>query len=283
MQRKRNGRAESTIITEVHTLTLLARKTNLFHPEEVKTTIANAKVSTSTKLKRTKQYKAFLKWKKIEWTPPTYTPVDKIPFMPSEAEIDILIASCRPKLATVLQLLKETAMRIGEAHNLKWTDINFEHKTVSITPEKGSNARIIPISHKLIEMLNKYPKTNETILPTSRSQFRNTFDHARKRTSLKLQNPRLLKISFHTLRHWKATMEYHRTKDILHVQQFLGHKDIKTNMIYINIEQALWMNNEDDWISKVSHDITEETKLINAGFELVRAVNETTTIYRKRK
>jgi hypothetical protein len=30
-------------------------------------------------------------------------------------------------------------------------------------------------------------------------------------------------------------------------------------------------------------DPEEEGKLINAGFELVRAVNETTTIYRKRK
>jgi hypothetical protein len=42
-----------------------------------------------------------------------------------------------------------------------------------------------------------------------------------------LQNPRLLREHFHTLRHWKATMEYHRTKDILHVMNVLGHKNIR--------------------------------------------------------
>jgi len=43
----------------------------------------------------------------------------------------------------------------------------------------------------------------------------------------KLQNPRILKITFHTLRHWKDTMEYNRTKDILYVKQVLGHKRIE--------------------------------------------------------
>jgi hypothetical protein len=78
-------------------------------------------------------------------------------------------------------------------------------------------------------------------------------------------------------------MEYHKTKDLVHVQIRLGHRDITSTMVYINIEQALWMNSEDEWTSKVSHSIEEERKLINAGFELVRAVNETTAIYRKRK
>jgi hypothetical protein len=46
---------------------------------------------------------------------------------------------------------------------------------------------------------------------------------------------RLLKISFVTIRHWKGTMEYHRTKDILHVKQLLGHKQIQNTMFYINL------------------------------------------------
>ena len=54
-------------------------------------------------------------------------------------------------------------------------------------------------------------------------------------------------------------------------------------MVYINIEQALFLNTGDEWTTKVSHNIEEETKLINAGFELVRAINETTALYRKRK
>jgi len=48
----------------------------------------------------------------------------------------------------------------------------------------------------------------------------------------KLQNPRLKEITFHTFRHWKATTEYAKTKDLLHVMKLLGHKDIKTILIF---------------------------------------------------
>jgi integrase len=105
----------------------------------------------------------------------------------------------------------------------------------------------------------------------------------RKAIAEKMNNPRLLKISFHTLRHWKGTMEYHKTKDIMHVKYVLGHKSINCTLIYINLESALFLSNTDEWISKVSHNLDEETQLIEAGFQLVRSINETTAIYKKRK
>jgi hypothetical protein len=40
------------------------------------------------------------------------------------------------------------------------------------------------------------------------------FQLQRRRVAAKLRSPRLLKITFTTLRHWKATMECHKTKDI---------------------------------------------------------------------
>ena len=54
------------------------------------------------------------------------------------------------------------------------------------------------------------------------------FRRMRKKTAQKLGNPRLLWIHFHTLRHWKATVEYARTKDAFHVKELLGHRSIKT-------------------------------------------------------
>ena len=49
-----------------------------------------------------------------------------------------MVAGCGPKTPTFLQLLKETALRVGEANMLRWSDINFESGTVRITPEKNS-------------------------------------------------------------------------------------------------------------------------------------------------
>jgi hypothetical protein len=69
------------------------------------------------------------------------------------------------------------------------------------------------------------------------------------------------------------------------VQKFLGHKSILTTQIYENTEAAVFTqpSDADQWISKVTHSLEEETELISVGFTLVRSVNETTAIYRKRK
>ena len=42
-------------------------------------------------------------------------------------------------------------------------------------------------------------------------------------------------ITFKTFRHFKATMEYHRTKDIIHVMRLLGHKNIKNTLVYTQL------------------------------------------------
>jgi integrase len=88
------------------------------------------------------------------------------------------------------------------------------------------------------------------------------FYQQRKRIARKLNNPRILKIGLHTFRHWKGTMEYHKTRDLLHVQAVLGHKDIKSTMVYINIEDALFQSNSGEFHVKTAKTIEEATKLI---------------------
>lgn len=74
-------------------------------------------------------------------------------------------------------------------------------------------------------MLSALPKVSGKVFTVARaSSIGTTFYASRKRLARKLQNSRLARISFHTFRHWKATTLYHRTRDILYVKQFLGHK-----------------------------------------------------------
>jgi integrase len=89
---------------------------------------------------------------------------------------------------------------------------------------------------------------------------RDIFSQQIKRIPNKLQNPRLLKITFHNLRHWKATMEYHKTKDILHVKRLLGHKSIKSIMRYTQLV---------DFVVKVAWALEESCKLLEEGFQYV--------------
>jgi integrase len=129
---------------------------------------------------------------------------------------------------------EDAGARAGEIFSLEWVDIDFENRTVRITPEKGSEPRIFKISNKFFGMLEGIPRGGEKIFCHYKlsNNLRRTFERYRRRIAYNLGNPRLLRITFHTLRHWKATTEYHKTKDILYVMQLLGHKNIKNTLIY---------------------------------------------------
>ena len=139
------------------------------------------------------------------------------------------------------------------------------------------------MSNKLIQMLNALPKETERVLSRYKNvrSLRRTFEKQRKKVAFKLGNPRLLRITFHTIRHWKATMEYYRTKDILHVMQVLGHKNIKNTLIYTHLVKNLGQE-EDEYVSKVARNVEEVRSLVEAGFEYVCEVDGF-KVFRKRK
>jgi site-specific recombinase XerC len=130
-------------------------------------------------------------------------------------------------------------------------------------------------------MLNRQTKRSEKIFASFHS-LKTNYHNTRKRLVFKLQNSRLKHIHMHTFRHWKATMEYHKTKDIIHVQQILGHRDIKCTMIYITLENALFQNTTEDYTSKVAHTLAEACALIDTSFEYVTDMDGA-KIFRKRK
>lgn len=68
-------------------------------------------------------------------------------------------------------------------------------------------------------------------------------------------------------------MEYHKTKDILHVMQTLGHKNIKNTLIYVQLAKELFQDQQ-EYISKVAKKETEACALIEAGFEYVCDFND---------
>jgi integrase len=142
-------------------------------------------------------------------------------------------ACCGKKLSAFLRALKETGARSGEAIRLEWIDIDNRNNTITINqPDKGGNLRIIKVSSKLVATLDDLPHTGQRVFgSTLLNYFRRNFIAQRKRIVRKLKNLRLTKIHFNTFRHWKATMEYHKTKDIIHVKQLLGHKNINNTML----------------------------------------------------
>jgi hypothetical protein len=64
-------------------------------------------------------------------------------------------------------------------------------------------------------------------------------------------------------------MEHHRTKDILHVQRLLGHKNIQNTLIYVDLEATLFGKSSDVFTVRIAHDVGEAAALTETGFEYI--------------
>ena len=213
-------------------------------------------------------YDLFSRWQGLKWERPRYKAIRQLPFIPQERDVDAVIAGCSKEIALFLQIGKDTGARAGEIYRLQWVDIDFEGRTLSLIAEKGSNPRIFRLSNKLSDMLSTYPKQNQRIFNHYKNlgHLRRTYRKHRNRTADRLGNLRLRKITFHTVRYWKGSMEYHKTKDILHVMQVLGHKNIKNTLFYT---QLIQVEKDDKHICKAVKTPKEIADLIEQGFQFV--------------
>jgi len=203
----------------------------------------------------------------------------------AEQELDSLIAGSGKKTSTFLQLLKETAMRAGEARRLEWIDIDLERRLITLNhPEKGSKPRLWKVSQKLSRMLKNLPNNSSKVFGNATyDSMKQTLQKTRKCLATKLQNPRLSRITFHTFRHWKATTLFHQTKDAYYVKEFLGHRSIKNTEIYITIERTIFNEYGDDEFTIKVADKPEDIKnLLEVGFEYT-CEKDGLLFFRKRK
>lgn len=284
---QKEGYKNSTIRARLDCIKCLISKgagSHLLEPEKIKGIIAKqTKWGNGYKSNIVITYTTFLNMHGKTWKPPKYRKQEKIPWIPMERELDQLIMSTSKRMSIFLQILKETGADPGEANAIEWIDINTEAQTITINhPVKGHRPRILEVSRNLIDRLNTLPKNSNRVFQGIVTSYQKNFSNQRKRIANKLNNPRLLKIKFTTFRHWKATMEYHKTRDILWVMKLLGHHSLKTTLIYIDLEKATYRTSNDDFTVKVAEDLNEACKLLEVGFEYVTDMNGK-KLFRKRK
>jgi integrase len=280
---KKEAYAESTINAVRKRLLYLAKNCLLDQPEVVKGFVAEKDCSNAFKETLVEAYNLYYRANDIVWKKPFYDRYDKLPKIPSEEKLNMIIARSSKKFALILSMMKDLGTRPIELTWLKVKDIDLEKGVVTITSAKHCVGRTLKLKAQTLVMLNAYVLLkkigqNDRLFPVDSGSISEGYRRFRNKLADNLGDMSLKSIRLYDFRHFKATMEYHRTKDLLHVKRLLGHKDLRTTLRYTQLIEI----EGDEYHSATAKTIQEAQKLIEQGFEYVVEIDGF-KLFRKRK
>ena len=150
------------------------------------------------------------------------------------------------KVAVLMSLF--TGLRLGELCGLKWSDIDFENKTLTIrrtvqrlyangyntktilmeTPPKSLHSRReIPLSDMVMELLQKFHNNTEYVFGGNKPLEPRTLQYQFKKI---LNEAGLQGINFHILRHTFFTNCIEGGADVKSLSEILGHSNVQITL-----------------------------------------------------
>ena len=163
-----------------------------------------------------------------------------IPDILTQEEIRRLIDSSKNvKHKLILKLIYGCGLRVSEVINLKKEDFNFNEKILKINLSKGRKDRFVKIPDSIKDELISYASLNheQIFFPSARSgklttaTIQKIVKNASKKAQIKKH------VHPHTLRHSFATHLLEQGTDLRLIQKLLGHSDIKTTQMYLQVSQ----------------------------------------------
>ena len=140
----------------------------------------------------------------------------------------------------VLRLMFLSGLRVSEALNIKWSDLNINDFSLNIYG-KGSKERKVYLTQEFSKQLFRL-KSNSIFIFHTKNKPIST------RTINKFLNDSFKKgiinksLSSHIFRHSFATTMLENNADIRHIQKLLGHSSISTTEIYTKVAKSLKKN-----------------------------------------
>lgn len=192
----------------------------------------------------------FLYLRTLKWKPEDFNffrlPKEfKLPVVFTKDEIKRILSGIRiSDYRLCLTMIYTCGLRLKEAVNLKPYDIDGEKRLLHIKESKGNKDRCVPLAEELIRRLRQHWKTHHNphlLFPKRNGNRATTTQTIGKRS---LQRSMLIAKreaginkpgSIHTLRHSYATHLLDSGVNIRVIQEYLGHKSLKSTMIYTHL------------------------------------------------
>ena len=140
----------------------------------------------------------------------------------------------------MIELLYSCALRVSELVGINLEDIDMDEGFVKVMG-KGGNARFSPMGQTTVDVLKRYIKqrpssaTNALFINQNNTRIstRTVQNVVKKRA---LQVGVSINVHPHMLRHAAATHFLQSSHDLRTVQEFLGHKSIKSTQVYTHLD-----------------------------------------------
>lgn len=171
---------------------------------------------------------------------------DTLPKLISKQDVVKLINHAGTyKQQVFLCFVYATGMRLSEALNITFADIDRDRLQIRVNKGKGSKDRLIQIPSCLMLILTDYylhykpeiylfnGQKKGDKYSTSAAQW--IMRQARKQKKL------TKRASIHTLRHGYATHHLESGTDLVYLKKQLGHKHLKTTERYIHLCRTDWL------------------------------------------
>ena len=154
----------------------------------------------------------------------------------SDEEIEDIREVCQTlKEKAIFELLISTGMRVGELVNLNVSDVDFQHKRITIFGEKTNRYRTGMLTTKAIKALKAYigskPEQMDALFTGDRKPYKRLQNGAIEKIAKEIgvrAGITRITTTVHVYRKTFASMQYKKTKDILLVSKLMGHS--KTDM-----------------------------------------------------
>jgi integrase/recombinase XerD len=185
-----------------------------------------------------------------------------------DAELKMLFKACTPAEEVRFKFYLMTGFRDAEGRFVTWRDVDFKHMAVRVTAKphwgfhpKNWEEREVPVPQKLIDLLKTFRPTNESaddpVFPSQSGKpdgamleklkevaFRAELNCRHCVVTHKLKDgkvnvnrcadgPYCGRWFLHKFRHTYATRHLQDGIDIRTLQQWMGHRDIGSTMVYL--------------------------------------------------
>ena len=180
---------------------------------------------------------------------PTIKHEKKLHTVLSKEEVWRLLKSCQLlKHKILIGLLYGCGLRCGEVRAVRLQDLDFDRMQLKVVQGKGKKDRFLPLSKHLVRGLKAYieaekPKTylfNGQPAGRAGGDFDSRYSQRGVQWAVKqaCKAAGITKdVCVHTLRHTFATHLLEDGLDIITLKNLLGHEDIETTMLYLQIAQ----------------------------------------------